>query len=183
MSGTELLRQPQVFVFVFLAQVLQQFVEVVKCEHVIVKHRRAGDFVPELFVCCVQVVQQFLEAVNYERVKQQSHRGAVTWSTGVKFLMARKFDLKRACDLYFAHEVGNTLLIDILLLRLSRERACNLYLFYSKCLTRSSFFFFSQRHSPSFCFQCICQIQNMNSHLIVSDPCFKVPHILLLHEC
>ena len=42
MSGTELLRQPQVFVFVFLAQVLQQFVEVVKCEHVIVKHRRAG---------------------------------------------------------------------------------------------------------------------------------------------
>ena len=127
--------------FVCCVQVLQQFVEVVKCEHVIVKHRRAGDFVPELFVCCVQVVQQFLEAVNYERVKQQSHRGAVTWSTGVKFLMARKFDLKRACDLYFAHEVGNTLLIDILLLRLSRERACNLYLFYSKCLTRSSFFF------------------------------------------
>ena len=55
----------------------------------------------------MQVVQQFLEAVNYERVRQQSHRGAVTWSTGVKFLMARKFDLKRACDLYFAHEVCN----------------------------------------------------------------------------
>ena len=62
----------------------------------------------ELTVCCVQVVQQFLEAVNYERVRQHSNRGAVTWSTGVKFLMARKFDLKRACDLYFAHEVRSS---------------------------------------------------------------------------
>ena len=35
----------------------------------------------------------------------------------------------------------------------------------------------------SFCFQCICQVQSVNGHLIVLDVCFKVPHILLLHEC
>ena len=35
----------------------------------------------------------------------------------------------------------------------------------------------------SFCFQCVCQIQNTNSHLIVLDACFKVPHIFLLHDC
>ncbi|XP_076465976.1 tyrosine-protein phosphatase non-receptor type 9-like [Babylonia areolata] len=48
------------------------------------------------------VVQQFLEAVNRERVAH--HQGAVTWGQAIKFLMARKFDLKRACDLFFAHE-------------------------------------------------------------------------------
>ena len=36
-------------------------------------------------------------------------------------------------------------------------------------------FFFLKQHSLSFYFQYICQIQNVNSHLIVLDPCFKVP--------
>ena len=35
----------------------------------------------------------------------------------------------------------------------------------------------------SFCFQCIHQIKNVNSHLIILDACLKVPHILRLHDC
>ena len=35
----------------------------------------------------------------------------------------------------------------------------------------------------SFCFQCIRQSRNMNSHSIVIDACFKVPHSLLLYNC
>nr|KAG5705981.1 hypothetical protein BaRGS_010871 [Batillaria attramentaria] len=48
------------------------------------------------------VVQQFLDTVNNERLKQ--HKGPVAWSTAIKFCMARKFDVKRAIDLFFAHE-------------------------------------------------------------------------------
>ncbi|XP_046373644.1 tyrosine-protein phosphatase non-receptor type 9-like isoform X2 [Haliotis rufescens] len=49
-----------------------------------------------------KVVQHFLDEVNRQRVFKQ--QGQVTWNDGVKFLMARKFDLKRAIDLFISHE-------------------------------------------------------------------------------
>ncbi|KAL5004309.1 hypothetical protein ScPMuIL_017765 [Solemya velum] len=49
-----------------------------------------------------RVVQQFLDKVNRQRVLED--KGILEWKTGIKFLLARKFDLQRAIDLYQAHE-------------------------------------------------------------------------------
>ena len=57
---------------------------------------------------------------------------------------------------------------------------------HDSCLPWVLFFFFLKNillRQASFCFQCICQIQNVNNHLIALDACFKVPHIFLLHDC
>ena len=40
-------------------------------------------------------------------------------------------------------------------------------------MTLEYLFFLFERHSPSFCYQCIYQIQNVNSHLLVLVACFK----------
>ena len=48
-------------------------------------------------------MHQFVAKIENEQDKCM--QGCVSWSTAVKFLMARKFDLQRACDLFFAHEV------------------------------------------------------------------------------
>ncbi|GFR91429.1 tyrosine-protein phosphatase non-receptor type [Elysia marginata] len=49
-----------------------------------------------------KVIQQFLEEIN---VSQESrHRSPVSWSAACKFLMARKFDLRRAIELFASHE-------------------------------------------------------------------------------
>ena len=50
------------------------------------------------------------------------------------------------------------------------------------------YFFFSLLkdillQQASFYFHYICQIQNVNSHLIVLDACFKMPHIFCLDDC
>ncbi|XP_005094848.1 tyrosine-protein phosphatase non-receptor type 9 isoform X2 [Aplysia californica] len=49
-----------------------------------------------------KAIQDFLSEVNLSQ--GQRHRSPVSWGTGCKFLMARKFDVKRAIDLFFSHE-------------------------------------------------------------------------------
>ncbi|KAH9520385.1 Tyrosine-protein phosphatase non-receptor type 9 [Bulinus truncatus] len=49
-----------------------------------------------------KAIQQFLEEINLIQVRHQ--QSPVSWSSACKFLMAKKFDLKRAVDLFFAHE-------------------------------------------------------------------------------
>lgn len=51
---------------------------------------------------CSQATRDFLEVVN--RLRRRRHAGPVSWSTAVKFLAARKFDVGRAVSLYEAHE-------------------------------------------------------------------------------
>lgn len=48
-----------------------------------------------------QATKQFLDAVNRQRRRRL---GPVSWSTAVKFLVARKFDVTRALALYETHE-------------------------------------------------------------------------------
>ncbi len=55
----------------------------------------------------LQAIKQFLEEVNCQR--KDTTAGPIPWNTAVKFLMARKFDVKRAIDLFKAHEVRQTL--------------------------------------------------------------------------
>ncbi|KAG8186487.1 hypothetical protein JTE90_009242 [Oedothorax gibbosus] len=50
-----------------------------------------------------QAVQQFISVVNELRLVQNV--GPLSWSTAVKFMMARKFDITRALKLYEAHEI------------------------------------------------------------------------------
>ncbi len=54
----------------------------------------------------LQAIKQFLEEVNCQR--KDTTAGPIPWNTAVKFLMARKFDVKRAIDLFKAHEVRQT---------------------------------------------------------------------------
>lgn len=51
----------------------------------------------------LQEVKGFLEYVN--KIREREKAEPLTWNTAVKFLMARKFDKKRAIDLYINHEV------------------------------------------------------------------------------
>ncbi|KAG1664437.1 Tyrosine-protein phosphatase non-receptor type 9 [Nymphon striatum] len=48
------------------------------------------------------VTKQFIELVNELRSKRNT--GPIAWNSAVKFLMARKFDVRRAVALYEAHE-------------------------------------------------------------------------------
>ncbi|XP_063431850.1 tyrosine-protein phosphatase non-receptor type 9-like isoform X1 [Mytilus trossulus] len=48
-------------------------------------------------------VKGFLEYVN--KIREREKAEPLTWNTAVKFLMARKFDKKRAIDLYINHEI------------------------------------------------------------------------------
>ena len=55
-----------------------------------------------LYVFCLfQATKIFIEELN----RQDSNNGPVAWSTAVKFLCARKFDVRRALDLYVSHQV------------------------------------------------------------------------------
>lgn len=51
---------------------------------------------------CFQIIRHFIEVVNLMRKEQCI--GPVSWSTAVKFLCARKFDVARAVALYEQHE-------------------------------------------------------------------------------
>ena len=51
--------------------------------------------------CLFQATKIFIEELN----RQDSNNGPVAWSTAVKFLCARKFDVRRALDLYVSHQV------------------------------------------------------------------------------
>ncbi|XP_064618737.1 tyrosine-protein phosphatase non-receptor type 9-like isoform X2 [Lineus longissimus] len=68
-----------------------------------------------------QATKKFLEDVT----RQHPELGPIPWTTGVKFLMARKFDVKRAIELYHAHQDTRTkedlILIDPQEPRLRRE--------------------------------------------------------------
>ncbi|CAM1299267.1 Uncharacterised protein PB.3394, partial [Pycnogonum litorale] len=46
--------------------------------------------------------KKFIEIVN--ELRRQKHTGPIAWNTAVKFLMARKFDVRRAIGLYDAHD-------------------------------------------------------------------------------
>ena len=61
----------------------------------------------KVFLLLFQAVQRFLEEIN--RVRLRRELGPVPWTTGVKFVMARKFDVRRAVELFYAHEVGYAL--------------------------------------------------------------------------
>ncbi len=52
----------------------------------------------------LQAAKQFLELVNQRRKDQ--HASPVAWNSAIRFLMARKFDVRRAVELYYSHEVG-----------------------------------------------------------------------------
>lgn len=49
-----------------------------------------------------QATKAFLEVVNTSRTRRNV--GPVSWSTAVKFLFARKFDVNRAVSLFEQHE-------------------------------------------------------------------------------
>ncbi len=51
-----------------------------------------------------QAAKQFLEVVNQQR--KDEHASPVAWNSAIRFLMARKFDVRRAVELYYSHEVG-----------------------------------------------------------------------------
>ncbi|CAI9734115.1 tyrosine-protein phosphatase non-receptor type 9 isoform X2 [Octopus vulgaris] len=48
-------------------------------------------------------VKKFIEEVNYYYI--QNGKQPLPWKTAVKFLMARKFDIRRALDLYRCHQL------------------------------------------------------------------------------
>lgn len=48
-------------------------------------------------------MRDFISVVNDKRSQQDI--GPLSWSTAVKFMMARKFDKERAQELYEEHEV------------------------------------------------------------------------------
>lgn len=50
-----------------------------------------------------QAVKEFISVVNELRLHQNV--GPLSWSTAVKFMMARKFDVRRALSLYEMHEI------------------------------------------------------------------------------
>ncbi|GAB6018770.1 hypothetical protein CHUAL_000438 [Chamberlinius hualienensis] len=50
-----------------------------------------------------QATKEFIEIVNERR--SQRNAGPLAWNTAVKFLMARKFDIRRALLLYDQHEL------------------------------------------------------------------------------
>lgn len=50
-----------------------------------------------------QLVKEFMKIVNEQRLSHSA--GPLTWNAAVKFMMARKFDLRRALSLYEAHEI------------------------------------------------------------------------------
>lgn len=50
----------------------------------------------------MQATKEFIEAVNKCRAGRRA--GPVSWSTAVKFLTARKFEVARALALYEQHE-------------------------------------------------------------------------------
>lgn len=50
-----------------------------------------------------QLVKEFMKVVNEQRLSHSA--GPLTWNAAVKFMMARKFDIRRALSLYEAHEV------------------------------------------------------------------------------
>lgn len=49
-----------------------------------------------------QLVKDFMKVVNDQRISHSA--GLLTWNAAVKFMMARKFDIRRALALYEAHE-------------------------------------------------------------------------------
>lgn len=50
-----------------------------------------------------QLVKEFMKVVNEQRLSHSA--GPLTWNAAVKFMMARKFDVRRALSLYEAHEM------------------------------------------------------------------------------
>ena len=50
----------------------------------------------------LQIIKHFIEEVNL--LRKERRQGPVSWSTAVKFLCARKFDVARAVALYDQHE-------------------------------------------------------------------------------
>lgn len=46
-----------------------------------------------------------MEEVTKQSFNKDPNNMPVSWTTAVKFLMARKFDIRRAIDLYNSHEV------------------------------------------------------------------------------
>lgn len=48
-------------------------------------------------------MRDFISVINDKR--SQEDIGPLSWSTAVKFMMARKFDMERAQELYEEHEV------------------------------------------------------------------------------
>lgn len=57
-----------------------------------------------VLLMCFQATKQFLEEIN----KWTSQHGVspLTWDVAVKFLMARKFDVLRAIELFHSYRVG-----------------------------------------------------------------------------
>lgn len=53
-----------------------------------------------------QATKEFIEVVNEQR--SQRNAGPLAWNTAVRFLMARKFDIRRALALYEQHEITRT---------------------------------------------------------------------------
>lgn len=73
-------------------------------EQVIIKtHEKVSNFGSTLLNLrlCLQATKEFLEIINGSRA--QRNISPLSWSAGVKFLMARKFSVRRAIELYQQH--------------------------------------------------------------------------------
>lgn len=51
------------------------------------------------------MVKSFMEELHKLQMEIDQNNIPVQWNTAVKFLMARKFDVRRALDLFRSHEV------------------------------------------------------------------------------
>jgi len=54
---------------------------------------------------CLQVVKMLMQDLHKMQIENDQNNTPVQWNTAVKFLMARKFDARRARELYRSHEV------------------------------------------------------------------------------
>lgn len=53
----------------------------------------------------LQAAKEFLDEVN--RIRTEKNQSPVAWSEAVKFLVARKFEVKRALTLFENHQVSS----------------------------------------------------------------------------
>lgn len=69
------------------------------------------------------MVKSFMEELHKLQMEIDQNNIPVQWNTAVKFLMARKFDVRRALDLFRSHEVfaWNTIILSIVTLNLCSD--------------------------------------------------------------
>ena len=57
----------------------------------------------------LQLVKSFMQDLHKMQIEVDQNNTPIQWNTAVKFLMARKFEARRALELYRSHEVSTSL--------------------------------------------------------------------------